>query len=179
MSKSKTFGNDEKNRNFVQFNREFMMDFANLGKENPTAFTVFMFISQHMDGNNALCVSMKAMEEALGMSRSTLSRAVRYLRELGWLCVLKTGTSNVYIINPDIEWTSWANQKRYCKFSTNVIVTPSENIDFMKNSKATTQYKHVDDAFIDSLRQKANEQNEQLVGQREIIDIDMNTKEVC
>lgn len=175
---SKQFTDDDKNRNFVQLNRSFMMDLARLGKESSTAFTVFMFISQNMDGNNALCISMKALEEALGLSRSTLSRAVKCLKEKGWLCVLKTGTSNVYIINPDIEWTSWANQKQYCKFTTNVIVTPSENIDFMKNGKATTRYKHVEDSFIESMKTRQLGANEQLPGQQEIIDTDMHTREI-
>lgn len=174
----KEFTEDDKNRNFVQLNRDFMMDLAGLGKENPTAFTVFMFISQNMDANNALCISMKAMEEALDLSRSTLSRAVKHLKEKGWLCVLKTGTSNIYIINPDIEWTSWANQRQYCKFATSVIVTPTENIDFMKNGKATTRYKHVEDSFIDSMKARRNNADNQLPGQQEIIDTDMNMREV-
>lgn len=156
---SKNFTEDDKNRNFVQLNRDFMMDIAKLSKENPNALSVFMFISQNMDGNNALCISMKAMEEALELSRSTLSRAVKHLKEKGWLCVLKTGTSNVYIINPEIEWTSWKNQKRYCKFTTNVIVTPSENVDFLKNPRASARYKHIDDAFIDSMKIKHDENN--------------------
>ncbi len=151
MAKKK-FSEDEKNRNFVQLNRDFMMDVAKLGSEKPSALSVFMFISQNMDGNNALCVSMKALEEALGLSRSTLSRAVNYLEEKGWLCILKTGTSNVYIINPEIEWTSWANQKQYCKFNTNVIVSASENVDFIKNPKATNFFKHVDDNFIAGIK---------------------------
>lgn len=174
----KQFTGDDKNRNFVQLNRDFMMDLAGLGKESPTAFTVFMFISQNMDGNNALCISMKAMEEALDLSRSTLSRAVKCLKEKGWLCVLKTGTSNVYIINPDIEWTSWANQKQYCKFTTNVIVTPTENIDFMKNGRATTRYKHVEDSFIDSIKAHREDVGNQLPGQQEIVDTDMHMREV-
>lgn len=177
----KQFTDDEKNRNFVQLNRDFMMDIAKLASENSSAFTLFMFISQQMDGNNALCISMKALEEALELSRSTLSRAVRHLKEKGWLCVLKTGTSNLYIINPEIEWTSWANQKQYCKFSTNIIVSPSENVEFMKNPKATARYKHVDDAFISGVRAKGAalklNDSEQLKGQLEIEDINMNVKE--
>ena len=104
---------------------------------------------------------MKALEEALGLARTTLWRAVRYLKDKGWLCILKTGTSNVYIINPDIEWTSWANQKQYCRFNTSVIVTPSENPDFLKNPKASTRYKHIDDTFIDTMKAKRKAFEEQ------------------
>lgn len=148
----KTFTEDDKNRNFVQLNRNFMMDVAKLGSDNPRALSVFMFISQNMDGNNALCISMKALEEALSFSRTSLWRAIKFLEEKGWLCILKTGTSNVYIINPEIEWTSWANQKQYCKFKTNVIVSASENIDFMRNPKASNFFKQVDNNFIEGIK---------------------------
>ena len=43
--------------------------------------------------------------------------------------------SDIEIINPDLVWTSYANQKKYCKFSANIIVSASENIDFAKNPK--------------------------------------------
>lgn len=157
---SKNFTDEERNHNFVQLNRDFMMDIAKLGRENPTALDIFMLISQNMDGNNALCISMKALEEALELSRSTISRGVKYLKDKGWLCVMKTGTSNVYIINPDIEWTSWANQKQYCKFTTNIIVTPTENPEFLKNPKASRRYKHIDDTFIEGIRAKKQEFDE-------------------
>lgn len=147
----------EKNRNFVQFYRDFMDDIARLGKDNSNALEVFMFICKHMDNNNALCVSMKALEEILGYSRSTLSRAVKYLKEKGWLCILKSGTSNIYIINPEIAWTSYDNQKAYCKFQTNVIVSPSENAEYLKNASASFKYKHIDDTFISQVREKKEE----------------------
>lgn len=165
---AKKFTEDDKNKNFVQLNRDFMMDIATLGKENPTALTVFLFISQNMDGNNALCVSMKALEEALELSRSTLSRAVKHLKDKGWMCVLKTGTSNVYIINPEIEWTSWANQKQYCKFQTNVIVSPTENIEFMKSPKAAVKYKHVNESFLRTVK----ENNERFMKEAEQLSFD-------
>ena len=154
---------NKQNRNFVQFYREFMDDVSRLGVENPVAFRLFMFIAKHMDNNNALCVSMKALEEILGYSRQTLSKAVKYLKENGWLCVLKSGTSNIYVMNPNIVWTSYDNQKSYCKFQTNVIISPMENAEYLKNSKASFKYKQIDDNFINGVREKRIErQIEQL-----------------
>lgn len=175
---AKKFTENDKNRNFVQLNRDFMMDVAKLGSEKPSALTVFMFISQNMDGNNALCVSMKALEEALGLSRSTLSRSVNYLEKKGWLCILKTGTSNVYIINPEIEWTSWANQKQYCKFKTNVIVSASENVDFMRNPKATNYYKHIDDDFIEGVKASNKAYEERVAAMQGQTSFDPETGEI-
>lgn len=149
--------NQDKNRDFVQFYRAFMDDVTQLGTDSPVAFKLFMFITKHMDNNNALCVSMKALEEMLGYSRQTLSKAVKYLKENGWLCVLKSGTTNIYIINPNIVWTSYDNQKQYCKFQTNVMVSPSENAEYMKNKEASFKCKHVSDEFINGVREKRKE----------------------
>lgn len=149
--------NQDKNRDFVQFYRAFMDDVTQLGTDSPVAFKLFMFITKHMDNNNALCVSMKALEEMLRCSRQTLSKAVKYLKENGWLCVLKSGTTNIYIINPNIVWTSYDNQKQYCKFQTNVMVSPSENAEYMKNKEASFKCKHVSNEFINGVREKRKE----------------------
>lgn len=148
---------NRQNKNFVQFYRPFMDEIAILGTENPVALKLFMFITKHMDNNNALGVSMKSLQEILGYSRQTLSKAVKFLKEKGWLCVLKSGTTNIYILNPQIVWTSYDSQKQWCKFQTNIIVTPSENAEYLANVKASFKYKHIDDAFIESVKGKREE----------------------
>lgn len=140
------------NRNFVQLYRPYIDAMESILDESLAAHKVLMFIIKHMDNNNALCVSMKALQEILGYSRQTLSKAVKYLKENGWLCVMKSGTSNIYIINPEVAWTSYGSQKMYCKFHANVIVTPSENAEYLNNAKASTKYKHIDDTFIESVK---------------------------
>jgi hypothetical protein len=95
---------------------------------------------------------MKTMGEILGYTRQSLSNAVSLLKEKGWICVLKTGSSNVYIINPKIVWTSYDNQKKYCKFETNVIVSPSENAEYLQDTSSSNKYKHIDESFIEAIR---------------------------
>lgn len=148
------------NKDFIQFYRSFLDEIAELGSENIAAFKLFMFITKHMDNNNALCVSMKSLQELLGYSRQTLSKAVKYLKEKGWLCTLKSGTTNIYILNPKIVWTSYDSQKTYCKFQTNVIVTPSENAEYLKNIDASFKYKHINEDFINEVKKKHVEQEE-------------------
>ena len=120
MAKKTKFTTSDKNRNYVRFNRDSMMNIAELNAEMPSAFKVFMFIIKNMDANNALVVSMDALEEALGLSRSTLDKAIKYLEENKWLRIRKQGTSNVYVINPEIAWTGWVNPTQYCPSSTPV-----------------------------------------------------------
>lgn len=146
------------NSDFVMFSRNTMDNVSELGCENPNAFRVFMFISKHMDGTNALVVSMTAMTEILGLSRQTLSKAIKYLKDNGWLCVLKSGTSNVYIINPNVVWTAYADQKVYCKFQSNVFLSGTENAEYLQSREASTHYKTISDDFI-----KANKENRKML----------------
>lgn len=93
MAKKTKFTNDDKNRKYVRFNRESLMDIAELGNENPSAFEVFMFIAKNMGTNNTLCISMKTLEEALGLSESTLNRAIKYLEENKWI-IIQNGSAS-------------------------------------------------------------------------------------
>lgn len=149
---------EQKNRDFIQLYRNHIDDVARLARENPRAYDLFMLLIKHMDGTNALCVSNIALMELLGnVSRATITRAVKYLKNNGWIDVLKSGTSNVYIVNPDVAWTSYGNQKQYCKFQANVLLSSSENAEYLKNPRATTHFKTVDNQFMKSV-QANNEQ---------------------
>jgi DNA-binding transcriptional ArsR family regulator len=112
-----------------------------------------MFLIKNMDYTNALCVSSTALQEVLGLSRPTISRAVKHLKDNGWVCVLKQGTSNVYVINPDVAWTAYENQKQYCKFNATVLLSGSENAEYLKNPNATTKFKTISEDFIKQVRE--------------------------
>lgn len=156
MEKMEKKPKNRQNRDFVQLYRPFMDELGELGSENPVSLKIFMFIAKHMDNNNALCVSMKALQEILGYSRQTLYKGVKHLKEKGWLCILKSGTTNIYILNPEVVWTSYDNQKTYCKFQTNIIVTPSENAEYLKSAQSSFKYKHIDEKFIENTKEQHN-----------------------
>ena len=143
---------EQKNKDFIQLYRDHVDDIARLAGENYTAYKLFMLLCKHMDGTNALCASYQVLTEILTISASTLKRAVKYLKDNGWLCVMKSGTSNVYIVNPDVAWTSYGNQKQYCKFQANVLLSSSENAEYLNNPKATTHFKTVDSEFMKSVQ---------------------------
>ena len=111
-----------------------------------------MLLIKHMDGTNALCVSMQALTEIMALSRQSLSKSVKYLKDNGWVCVMRNGSSNVYIVNPDVAWTSYGNQKQYCKFQANVLLSSSENAEYLNNPKATTHFKTVNSEFMKSVQ---------------------------
>lgn len=124
------FEQERKNGNFVQFYRNNMKAVSNLAGNNPVAFQLFMFICEHMDGYNALMASYQVFMDYTGKSQSTIKRAVKYLYDNGFVDILKSGTSNVYVINHEVAWTSYGNQKKYCKFNGNILISESENKDY-------------------------------------------------
>lgn len=158
--KEKGLTEDQKDKDFVKIFRGHLDDITNLARENSKAYDLFMLLLKHMDGTNALCVSRMALSELLNCSEKTITRAIKYLKEHGWVCVLKSGSSNVYIVNPRVAWTSYANQREYCRFNANVLLTSSENNTFLKNKDATNHFKTIDTDFIKAVQEKKREYEE-------------------
>lgn len=148
---------EQKNRDFVQIYRNHIDDISRLARQQPMAYDLFMLLLKHMDGTNALGVSMVALTELMGVSRQTISKAVKYLKDNGWICVLKSGTSNVYIVNPSVAWTSYDNQKKYCKFQATVLLSSTENNEYLKSRESNTHFKTIDTDFVKRIAEKNRE----------------------
>lgn len=112
--------------NFYQINKKHSDDLMWLVSANPNAYRILLFLLDHMDKYNAVICSYTVIQEALDLSRSTASRAVRLLKEHGFIHIMRSGTSNVYIVNNDLAWNSWGNNMQYCEFPANVIISASE-----------------------------------------------------
>lgn len=155
---------DTKNGNFVQFNRDYMKNIGQISKYGgQTALELFMFICEHMDGYNSLMASYQVFMDYTGKSRVTCSKAINWLLEQGFLDVLKSGTSNVYIINQNVAWTSYANQKKYCKFAGNILVSAAENKDWFYRTHGSR---------VKKLEPRLESSDGQIKGQLEIKDTD-------
>jgi len=129
---------DKRNHNFVQIYRDHMTELRWLMINHPLASSVLFYILEKMDGKNVLACSYKVLEEYFNKSNSTLHRAVKILKENGFLTVAKMGTSNVYIVNTDIAWTSYEDQKSqsnsmYAEFDGKILISKKENEDYVKN----------------------------------------------
>ncbi len=152
---SKEIKNEDKNHDFVQLARGYIDGVADLSKQ-PYAFRLFMFFIKNMDGLNALTVSNKALCEILNVSKPTVCRAVKYLKDQGYIEVIKSGTNNIYVINPEVSWTSYGYQKQYCKFKSNVVLSPTENAEWLKNREASFRVKMIDDSFVHRVQENKN-----------------------
>lgn len=91
-------------KNFIQWNNDtdvYKVEDALL-KEDKTAYRIFKFLIHNMDQTNKVVVSQKVMGKFLGVSRQTISKSVKYLKEKQLINVYKTGISNVYVVNHNI-----------------------------------------------------------------------------
>lgn len=120
---------DKKNHNFVQFKRPAMKYFRNLIKESPLSAQIFSFLTEYMDFRNAVVCSSKVLEEYFEVSRTSVYRALKFLEQKHFLIIGKSGSTNVFTINPEIVWSSYANNKRYCEFQGTIFMTETENRD--------------------------------------------------
>lgn len=125
--------------NFIQLNDKKMAILRHCSTDNPKALSVLLFILEYMDNYNAVVCSYQVLQEALDFSQATVARSIKYLKDKNLIYVKKTGTANVYIVNPELVWRSWGNNKKYCQFPANVLLAESEQeaikISYTKNKE--------------------------------------------
>lgn len=112
--------------NFVQFNQDMYKAEDWLMKESPIAYRIFKFLVKNMDNYNAVICSQTVLQEQFEVSRATVSRALKLLKDKGYVAVFKSGTSNVYALNDKIVWRSWGTNYQRSKFPANVLLSLSE-----------------------------------------------------
>lgn len=117
--------------NWYQFNREHSKTMIKLATKYPKAQVVLLFLLEHMDEYNSLMCSYQVFQDALDISPATITRSIKTLKDFGFIMVMKSGSSNIYIVNDELAWSSWSNNKKYCKFPTNVILSFEENKNYL------------------------------------------------
>lgn len=126
---------------FYQVNKDTSISLRKITDENPKALKLLLFIFDHMDKYNAVVCSYRVLQEALAISESTIKRAIKYLKNNGFIDVYKTGTSNVYIANPNLVWNSWGNNIKYCEFPASIILSATEQEKIFDKRIQTVQLK--------------------------------------
>lgn len=126
---------------FAQLNRKNIAHMIAACNADKQALRLLLFMIEKMDKYNALICSYKVFEEQLNISKATITRAIKYLKDNGFLHIKKTGTTNVYILNDDLVWTNTGDKHQYCQFPANVVLSAAEQPEMAKNLKAP--YQHV------------------------------------
>ena len=111
---------------FAQLNRKNITHIISACAADKQAVRLLLFIIEHMDKFNALVCSYQVFQEQLGISQPTVARAIKYLKEHGFIAIYRSGMSNVYVLNDDLAWTNHGDKHKYCKFPANIMLSASE-----------------------------------------------------
>lgn len=112
--------------NFAQFNLNELEGIQRMISEKPVALKILLFIIKEMDGYNNLVCSYKVLQELTGRGRTTVSNAVKYLKEHNFVAVYKAGTTNVYSANSNLVWKSWGKNQKYARCTGAIVLSLSE-----------------------------------------------------
>lgn len=123
--------------NWYQFNRDHTAEMIWLTTHYPKAQAILLFLLDQMDSYNAVMCSYTVLQEALNMSKATVQRAIKILKDNGYIAILKSGTSNVYVVNKELAWGSWGKNFKYCKFPANVVLSATENEEYLNKLKSS------------------------------------------
>jgi DNA-binding transcriptional ArsR family regulator len=111
---------------WAQYNLEHSDKLIWLQMNHPKSAAILTFLVDHMDTTNAIMCSYHVLQEVFGVSADTVRRALKILKEKGFVAVYKSGLSNVYVINDCLYWKSWGNNIKYSKFPATVILSLTE-----------------------------------------------------
>jgi DNA-binding transcriptional regulator YdaS (Cro superfamily) len=131
---------EKKARELAKKNDNFYMLFKDGGSQkvreliniSPPAAQIFMFLAEQADRTNAVVASGKALAKYLNLSEATVSRALKILSKKEedkepYLEILKSGGTNVFVLNPEIVWSAWKTGKDYCLFgNAKILITTDE-----------------------------------------------------
>lgn len=81
---------------------DYATELMSLSLHHRTANGILFFLINDMDQNNISKISQKEIMEYFGKSRQTISKAINELENLGFIEILKYGTSNIYKINDQV-----------------------------------------------------------------------------
>lgn len=137
---------------WAQLNRKNVVHIIKAAQESPTALQILLFFIENMNRMNAIVCSYKVLEENLDLSQATVARGIRYLKDKGFIAIYKTGSSNVYVVNCDLVWTSYANKIKYCKFPAMVFLSAAEQTEIDQHIKLQFDYQKVLNDFDNTKR---------------------------
>ena len=130
------------NFNFVQLSRGYLQQMRKLARKSPIAHEILYYLVEHMGRTtNAVVCSYTTLCEITGVSRPTVGRAIKLLKEDNWIDTVKIGNSSAYCVNEKVFWQSGRNQRKYAIFSATVIASASEQeSDYAEKSKHKLTY---------------------------------------
>ena len=111
---------------WLQVDKRVHQTMWQFGLKNPTALSVLHFLTSRLArGSNGVVMSYAAMSSAMGIAERTSKNAIAALAQAKFIQILKSGKSNVYIINSQVAW-SGVRGARFAAFSAEILVSEEE-----------------------------------------------------
>jgi hypothetical protein len=123
---------NKKNSNFVQIEKRALKELRGLIDRNPTAAKVLTIIAEKMNRQNALVCSYDTLSKITNLSRATLSRTIKVLKNEHWIQVVKVGTANAYVVNSRVFWQSYGD-KKMTAFNAAIMASSDEQEEPLEN----------------------------------------------
>lgn len=122
---------------FVQVSRAYLKEWRALTRRSPLASEILMYFIEHMGKTtNAVVCSYQTLCETTGVSRRSVARAIKILKDDAWVDAVKIGNATAYAINARAFWQARNNLKKYAIFQATVIASESEqDAEYHANAK--------------------------------------------
>ena len=145
VSKAETHGSHQTgqdNYDFVQVSRGYLKQMRELARKSPLAHEILYYLVEHMGRTtNAVIVSYATLCEVTGVSRPTIGRAIKLLKNDNWIDAVKVGSATAYCVNARAFWQASRNQKKYAIFQATVIASESEQeASYQKKAREKLTY---------------------------------------
>ena len=114
---------------WLQVDKKVHQKMWQFGLKNPTALSVLHFLTSRLHrGTNGVVMSYAAMAAAMGIADRTAKTAVAALADARFIQILKSGKSNVYIINSQVAWQG-ARGARFAAFNAEIVLAEAEQME--------------------------------------------------
>ncbi len=110
---------------FAQQNAD-MLDVMMELADSPLAMKMYFLIVKKMNNKNALAASYQFFMDYFKVSKPSVCRAVKTLRDKNVLQVKRRNGMTIYLLNPEIVWKGRGNAVKYCEFEGTILITEGE-----------------------------------------------------
>lgn len=113
---------------WVQSDKDAHKAMWKLGIKHPSALAVLHFmISKLNRGAGGIVISAPALARAMEISERTAKAAVAVLRDAKFVQILKSGNTNIYIVNSKVAWQGNRGM-RYASFNAQLVIDEEEQV---------------------------------------------------
>lgn len=107
-----------------------------LGLKNATALPLLHYMISHMKrGSTGFAASAATLADEIGVSQRTIQAAIQVLKQYNFVQVLKSGNTNIYVINSQVAWRG-NRGARHATFNATIRVSEKEQDSSVEDLQA-------------------------------------------